>query len=641
MRDTFPNVSEMMQAVRRKRGEEDVSFQKSGKQSRFFRECLDFSEERIIVNGENENKYSMIGRLNGINNIYGAKMDITLIVGNGFDLALGLKTSYYDFYDWFLKETGENAYIGVMQSKIKKHRDEWSDFEETIGKFSRRFVKDDLPEDYDPWKDETDDFLKKYLEEQATSQTVKKIIETEHNIPLCWRSIHSSALALKLVNSNLFSESDEHVSLHMISLNYTDSLDQIAEEMLKMQGKDSLLAIDSEVSHPHGTLSTKIVLGVNDSSQIPNEAIREDKNHSNKLVKQAQIDPDVYQKCIDDIDKSTIICLYGISFGKTDNNWWEKLAKWLNADKKHKLFVFSYFMDETKKMEERDRIQDKFLTCLPLTFTEKEKGELKSRIFVYFHKRGYLFESQKDKQIFELKPGIELTMVRVEAGSFTKSIKDEENEKDKVPHTTFFIGETPVTQAQWQAVMGTTIEDPRDNEDSSAPLAGTGANYPMYYVSWHEAMAFCEKLNEQGKAPAGYLFTLPTETQWEYAAKGGNKNMGYKYSGNDTLDEVGWYYENSGDKKLDDSKWDEEQLSKNNCKTHEVKTKRKNELGLYDMSGNVWEWCLDEWPNGTRVCRGGGWSTFAWGCRVAYRGNNVPCFRYYDVGFRVVLSAVQ
>lgn len=264
-------------------------------------------------------------------------MDITLIVGNGFDLALGLKTSYRDFYDWFLRKTGENPYIKVMQNTIEWGRDEWSDFEEKMGEFCECFTKKQM-RSYGPWKRETDDFLKKYLKEQDTSQTVKKVIETKHNIPLCWRSIHSSALALKLVNSNLFSESDEHVSLHMISLNYTDSLDQIAEKMRKRQENDSLLAIDSEVSHPHGTLSTNIVLGVNDSSQINNQDIQNDAKHSQKLVKQAQIDRNVYNKCVDYIKDSSIICLYGVSFGKTDNNWWEMLANWLNeAGKKHKL----------------------------------------------------------------------------------------------------------------------------------------------------------------------------------------------------------------------------------------------------------------------------------------------------------------
>jgi len=248
--------------------------------------------------------------------------------------------------------------------------------------------------------------------------------------------------------------------------------------------------------------------------------------------------------------------------------------------------------------------------------------------------------------VIKLNSTVSLKLVKVEAGSFTMSANDGENYVDESEHPTtltkdFYLGKTVVTQAQWQAVMGTTIEQQRDEEDPNYPLAGTGANYPMYYVCWHEAIDFCEKLNEQGKAPAGYHFTLPMETQWEYAAKGGKKSKGYKYSGSNTIEDVAWYYGNSG------------------YETHEVGKKTPNELELYDMSGNVWEWCLDNYkrdssqakpeftPRGKdsdsspRVCRGGSWDDSAGGCRVAYRGNRDPGDRSYGVGFRVVLSAVQ
>ena len=161
----------------------------------------------------------------------------------------------------------------------------------------------------------------------------------------------------------------------------------------------------------------------------------------------------------------------------------------------------------------------------------------------------------------------------------------------------------------------------------------------MYFVSWHEAMEFCEKMNKY--APPGWQFTLPTETQWEFAACGGNKSRGYKYSGSDNLDSVLWYNKNSGNT------------------NHEVGGQSANELGLYDMTGNVWEWCLDNYQNDSsntkaeftrayrdsdgscRVIRGGSWRYIARRCRSAYRYNGQPANRNYYLGFRLALVPAE
>ena len=228
---------------------------------------------------------------------------------------------------------------------------------------------------------------------------------------------------------------------------------------------------------------------------------------------------------------------------------------------------------------------------------------------------------------------VKLELVKVEAGSFTMSANDGENFDDEVPHRAtltkdFYIGRTEVTQAQWKAVMG------------SNPSYFKGDDLPVEQVSWNEAMEFCGKLNDMGKAPSGWKFTLPTETQWEYAARGGKKSKGYKYSGSDKADEVAWYSSNSG------------------SKTHPVGQKKSNELGLYDMSGNVWEWCPDdrngdsskqkaEFVRGNdqvgsyRVIRGGGWGNYARNCRSANRSSNIPGTRLFHLGFRVALVPVQ
>ena len=261
-------------------------------------------------------------------------------------------------------------------------------------------------------------------------------------------------------------------------------------------------------------------------------------------------------------------------------------------------------------------------------------------------------------------PGnVALTLVKVEAGTFEMSARDkatedykEDNSKqpfvivddegnidddsmlsllfeNEVPHQAtltrdFYIGRTEIIQAQWKAVMG------------SNPSHFTGDDRPVEQVSWYNAMEFCGKLNELKLAPEGWRFTLPTETQWEFAARGGKRSKGYRYSGSDTADEVAW---------CDDE-------SKSETGTHPAGQKKPNELGLYDMSGNVCEWCLDDWLDDSselkpefvrgndssdelRAVRGGGWDWTARSCRSGGRMDGNPNFGppNNDLGFRVAL----
>ena len=199
-------------------------------------------------------------------------------------------------------------------------------------------------------------------------------------------------------------------------------------------------------------------------------------------------------------------------------------------------------------------------------------------------------------------------MVFVEGGSFTMGCTPEQGNEGifsskpahKVTLSSFLIGRYEVTQEEWQAVMG------------SNPSTYLGIKCPVQNVSWKDCQMFIRKLNEI----TGKQFRLPTEAEWEYAARGGNRSLGYKYSGSNYLDQVAWYIENSGKK------------------IHDVGQKSPNELGLYDMSGNIWEWCLDWYgaypsysqtdPTGPssgpkRVCRGGDMSSDDLECRVSYR----------------------
>ena len=211
--------------------------------------------------------------------------------------------------------------------------------------------------------------------------------------------------------------------------------------------------------------------------------------------------------------------------------------------------------------------------------------------------------------------GVSFTMIPVEGGTFTMGAtaeqidyyQDDELPTHEVSLSSFRIGKTEVTQALWLAVMG----------NNPSYFTNETMDLPVEQVSWDDCQEFICKLNQM----TGQTFRLPTEAEWEYAARGGKQSLGYKYSGSNNVDDVSWYLDNS------------------DYATHSVATKTPNELGLYDMSGNVWEWCQDWFSNysdatqnnptgpntgNTRVLRGGSWTDIPEGSRVSDRRDNYP-----------------
>lgn len=226
--------------------------------------------------------------------------------------------------------------------------------------------------------------------------------------------------------------------------------------------------------------------------------------------------------------------------------------------------------------------------------------------------------------------GVSFDMIKVEGGTFVMGAtreqgNDAENDEKpthKVTLSDYYIGKYVVTQELWEAVMGNN------------PSYYKGSTKPVESVSWDDCKNFINKLNILLSSQlGGKRFALPTEAQWEYAARGGIKSQGCKYAGSNNINDVAWYNDNS------------------NITTHEVGLKSPNELGLYDMSGNVWEWCQDWYgdysssseinPTGSfggsyRVDRGGSWASYAGCCRVSYRCYS-PSGRNFSLGFRLVL----
>ena len=250
--------------------------------------------------------------------------------------------------------------------------------------------------------------------------------------------------------------------------------------------------------------------------------------------------------------------------------------------------------------------------------------------------------------------GDKIEMVFVQGGTFTMgcaseqgdNCEDNEHPEHQVTLNNFYIGKYEITQGLWAEIMGMNIQQWTDYIGSSY-LCGEGDDYPMYYISWDDIVGttgesmeingityyengFIYKLNQK----TGKNYRLPTESEWEYASRGGVKSNYYKYSGSNSVDDVAWHVDNSG------------------FTAHLVGAKQDNELGIYDMSGNVWEWCSDWYgsytsdpqnnPTGpttgsNRVLRGGCWSAGVQYCRVAFRFNYTPSSRFYSIGFRIVL----
>ena len=241
----------------------------------------------------------------------------------------------------------------------------------------------------------------------------------------------------------------------------------------------------------------------------------------------------------------------------------------------------------------------------------------------------------KEMEVREIRVGnVQFRMMPVAGGKFMMGADEkqaswaaaDEKPLHEVALSDYYIGQYPVTQGLWRAVTG---RNPSNNK--------AGDDYPVEYVSWDDCQGFIKKLNDR----TGLAFRLPREAEWEYAARGGWQSRGFIYSGSDNADDVAWHEGNSSL-----GFW-------KGRRTHPVGQKKPNELGLYDMSGNVWEWCQDWYGEYTaetqtdpagpasgryRVLRGGSYWCGARHCRVSFRIDGDPGYRYDDFGLRLVLS---
>ena len=262
----------------------------------------------------------------------------------------------------------------------------------------------------------------------------------------------------------------------------------------------------------------------------------------------------------------------------TINRWCEndlELLKYVYSQKSYKIF---------NAQNARRLIDEKIVT------DENKIVDIATK-----YKFSDILERYKPKSITIEYPSIEMILVKGFSG------------------VDFYIGKYPVTQKQWKDVM------------SNNPSMFKGDNLPVDNVSSNNVKVFLKKLNQKKRIQKELIikgeFRLLKESEWEYAAKGGMRTNGYKYSGSNNIDEVAWYNNNSGEG------------------THPVGTKKPNELGIYDMSGNVWEWCENDTVKGEGVLRGGGWAAGTDNCRIYSRMTAEPDEKYNSYGFRLAMDA--
>ena len=245
-----------------------------------------------------------------------------------------------------------------------------------------------------------------------------------------------------------------------------------------------------------------------------------------------------------------------------------------------------------------------------------------------------------------------MTFVSIPSGSFymgspsSESNRDSDESRHSVRVSSFELMSTEVTQGMWEEVMGEDIRDLRELADPDFSIWGEGSNYPVYYVSWDDCQDFIDKLNDLDRS---HTYRLPTEAEWEYACRAGTSSAYYwgSSSSESTMKQYCWY-----DKNARSSEWTSPHASSQG--TQPVGTKSPNSWGLYDMSGNVYEWCQDVYTsdysdcpsNGSaysgqgsnRVLRGGSWLGVARYCRSANRGNFSPGYRLSYLGLRLARS---
>ena len=330
-------------------------------------------------------------------------MNITFLVGNGFDKALGLKTSYAEFYEWYSKEPSSSDAIRRFKEHIQKDitntgGEYWSDFELGLGKYTSEFNLESVDEYIECYEDAHEKLIE-YLKKESSKYDVdsyddKIISDVANGLAVFYEELNpvEKNKIATLFKGDLLNNS----RIRFITYNYTNTIDQLVnrlsssplKEWNSRDGKKSLI-VESKLIHLHGTCDLYPIIGVNDISQVSNKKLLENIEFSSIMIKENSINAIGYywrEDAIKAINDSQIVCVYGMSLGATDAFWWETLMIWLATNSSRKLIVYWYSQDEkntislVKKVRNEQRIKDTLLSYC--NFDESKKKYIGMQIFI-------------------------------------------------------------------------------------------------------------------------------------------------------------------------------------------------------------------------------------------------------------------
>ena len=505
----------------------------------------------------------------------------------------------------------------------------------------------------DPVKKLNSDFkiITEKLENYLREEIRKKDLVINNSINAGYETKLQAEFKKIIFEGKCHEEIEECEEILLLNFNYTNT-----EELYKTH-KNYKFEEDNKgnlkIIHIHGELDNienKVIFGYGDEKSDESKEIENlDDNRFLENVKSVKYtETNNYSELEDFIKKPYKVIVLGHGCGNSDRTLLKMLFEGEKEPCKCEEIIVYYYFDTKNLSDNFNDIRNNIYRNFD------DKGTFRTRLRDKRHS-----DKIPNKDLLDNKTVLDLfvaeNLIKVELPNSDFKYKLVANGvRTEYTLNNYYIGKYQVTQALWASVM------------DKNPSKFTGKNLPVESVSWYDAVEFCNKLTEKlnqemedkdkrsccykiTKDTNGIIkkvefisratgFRLPSEAEWQYAAYGGSKSKNYDYSGSNNLDEVGWYCENSENEKLDDNIWIGELIYKG--QTHEVGKKKPNELGIHDMSGNVWEWCEDDhnefYPYS--VLRGGSFCIDAKGCRVTNRSGQAPDKRHHGIGFRLAIT---